>query len=57
MQRAFDSRVPGVLAGFIKATARTIKAVAEGAAGNILGELATPHVQTLLAFAAGAAGA
>jgi hypothetical protein len=40
----------------IKATARTIKTVAEGAAGNILGELAKPHVQTLLALAAGAAG-
>lgn len=40
----------------IKATARTIKTVSEGAAGNILGELAKPHVQTLLAFAAGAAG-
>ena len=37
----------------IKATARTIKTVAEGAAGNILGELAKPHVQTLLALAAG----
>lgn len=40
----------------IKATARTIKTVAEGAAGNILGELAKPHVQTLLALAAGASG-
>jgi len=40
----------------IKATARTIKTVAEGAAGNILGELAKSHVQTLLALAAGAAG-
>lgn len=40
----------------IKATARSIKTVAEGAAGNILGELATPHVATLLALAAGAAG-
>ncbi|MDD2919695.1 hypothetical protein [Rhodoferax sp.] len=38
----------------IKGTARSIKAIAEGAAGNILGELAKPHVQTLLAFAAGA---
>jgi AbiTii len=37
----------------IKATARTIKTVAEGAAGNILGELAKPHVTTLLALAAG----
>jgi hypothetical protein len=40
----------------IRATARTIKAVAEGSAGNILGELAKPHVATLLALAAGAAG-
>lgn len=40
----------------IKATARTIKTVAEGAAGNILGELAKPHLQTLLALAAAAAG-
>lgn len=40
----------------IKATARSIKTVAEGAAGNILGELAKPHVATLLALAAGAAG-
>lgn len=40
----------------IKATARTIKTIAEGAAGNILGELAKPHVQTLLALAAGVAG-
>lgn len=37
----------------IKATARTIKTVAEGAAGNILGELAKPYVTTLLALAAG----
>lgn len=40
----------------IKATARTIKTVAEGAAGNILGELAKPHAQTLLGLAAGTAG-
>ncbi|MFT7775671.1 hypothetical protein [Roseateles sp.] len=40
----------------IKATARSIKTVAEGAAGNILGELAKPHVATLLALAAGATG-
>lgn len=40
----------------IKVTARAIKAVAEGAAGNILGELAKPHVQTLLALAAAAVG-
>lgn len=40
----------------IKATARSIKTVTEGAAGNILGELAKPHVQTLLTLAAGAAG-
>ena len=39
----------------IRATARTIKTVAEGAAGNVLGELAKPHVATLLALAAGAA--
>ncbi|WP_219726166.1 AbiTii domain-containing protein [Castellaniella caeni] len=38
----------------IKATARTIKTIAEGVAGNILGELAKPHVVTLLALAAGA---
>jgi hypothetical protein len=37
----------------IKATARTIKTVAEEAAGNILGELAKPHVATLIALAAG----
>lgn len=37
----------------IKATARSIKNVAEGAAGDILGELAKPHVQTLLTLAAG----
>lgn len=36
----------------IKATARSIKTVAEAAAGNILGELAKPHVFTLLALAA-----
>jgi len=40
----------------IKATARSIKTVAEGAAGNILGELAKPHAQTLLTLAAGAVG-
>lgn len=40
----------------IRATARTIKTVAEGAAGGILAELAKPHVATLLALAAGAAG-
>jgi AbiTii len=38
--------------GIIKATALAIKTVAEGATGNILGELAKPHVQTLLALAA-----
>lgn len=38
----------------IRSTARTIKTVAEGAAGNILGELAKPHIATLLALAAGA---
>lgn len=40
----------------IKATARTIKTIAEGAAGNVLGELAKSHVQTLIALAARAAG-
>lgn len=40
----------------IKATARSIKTVAEGAAGNIMGELAKPHFATLLALAAGAPG-
>jgi len=35
----------------IKATARSIKTVAEGAAGNILGELAKPHLAALIAFA------
>ena len=40
----------------IKATARSIKTVAEGATGDILGELAKPHVQTLLALAVGAVG-
>lgn len=38
----------------IKATARSIKAITEGAAGSVLGELAKPHVATLLALAAGA---
>ena len=45
-----------LIAGRPLTTARTIKTVAEGAAGNILGELAKPHVATLLALAAGAAG-
>lgn len=36
----------------IKTTAHSIKTVAEAAAGNILGELAKPHVVTLLALAA-----
>jgi AbiTii len=36
----------------IKATARSIKAIAEGAAGSLLSELAKPHVATLLALAA-----
>ena len=40
----------------IKATARSIKTVAEGAAGNILGELAKPQLQTLLALAVGGSG-
>ena len=38
----------------IKATARSIKAVAEDAGGGLLGELAKPHVLTLLALAGGA---
>ncbi|MBX9936442.1 MAG: hypothetical protein K2Y10_07590 [Burkholderiaceae bacterium] len=37
----------------IKATARSIKTVAEGATGNILAGLAQPHLATLLALAAG----
>ena len=37
----------------IKATARSIKTVAEGAAGNVLASLAQPHMATLLALAAG----
>lgn len=37
----------------IKATARSIKTVAEGAAGSILAGLAQPHLATLLALAAG----
>ena len=41
----------------IRATARTIKTVAEEASGNILGALAQPHVQTLFALAAAAVGA
>jgi len=40
----------------IKATARTIKTVAEGTAGNVLGELAKPHVQTLLTLASDSVG-
>jgi len=40
----------------IKATTRSIRTIAEEAAGNILGELAKPHVATLLALAAGSAG-
>lgn len=36
----------------IRATARSIKTVAEGAAGSLLAELAKPHVVTLLALAA-----
>lgn len=35
----------------IKATARSLKTIAEGAMGNILGELAKPHLGTLLALA------
>lgn len=37
----------------IKATARSIKTVAEGVAGNILAGLAQPHMATLLALSAG----
>lgn len=40
----------------IRATARTIKNVAEEAGGNILGELARPHIATLLGLAASSAG-
>jgi hypothetical protein len=40
----------------IKATARSIKSIAEGTAGNILGELAKPHALTLLALAANSLG-
>ena len=36
----------------IKATARSIKAVAEGAAGGLISGLAQPHMATLLALAA-----
>lgn len=36
----------------IKATARSIKTVAEGAAGNVLASLAQPHIATLMALAA-----
>lgn len=35
----------------IKATARSIKTIAEGAAGNVLGGLAQPYAATLLALA------
>lgn len=35
----------------IKTTARSVKTVAEGAAGNILASLAQPHIATLLALA------
>lgn len=37
----------------VKATARSIKTIAEAAAGNILGDLAKPHVATLMALASG----
>lgn len=40
----------------IKATAHSIKTITEGAAGNVLGELAKPHVQALLTLAAGVTG-
>jgi len=36
----------------IRSTARSIKAIAEGAAGNILGALTQPQIATLLALAA-----
>lgn len=36
----------------IKATARSIKSVAEGAAGGLIAGLAQPHIATLLALAA-----
>lgn len=36
----------------IKATARTVKAIAEGATGNILAGLAQPHITTLMSLAA-----
>ncbi len=36
----------------IKATARSIKTITEGAAGNILASLAQPHIATLMALAA-----
>lgn len=35
----------------IKAAARSLKTVAEGAAGSVLGELAKPHLATLVALA------
>lgn len=35
----------------MKSTAKSIKAIAEGAAGNILGALAQPHVATLIGLA------
>lgn len=40
----------------IRMTARAIKTVTEGAASNILSELAKPHVQTLLALAGASIG-
>lgn len=36
----------------IEATARSLKTIAEGAMGNILGELAKPHLSTLFTLAA-----
>ena len=36
----------------IKSTARSFKTIAEGAMGNVLGELAKPHLTALLALAA-----
>ena len=40
----------------IRATARSIRTIAEGTAGNILGEIAKSHVQTLLALAGSTIG-
>lgn len=34
----------------VKASAKSVKAIVEGAAGSVLGELAKPHIQALLAL-------